>query len=91
MCGVVLQRTKAEQGLFLCYETPKICPKMNVLVSCEIHLPRKKIVEEKPPKAVVGVVVVRYLSDLFTRNRGDAADDVQLRNLRCLTKHQNHA
>jgi hypothetical protein len=37
-------------------------------------------VEEKPPKAVVGVVVIRYLSDLFTENRGDA--DIQvMRNL----------
>ena len=63
---------------------------MKVLVSCEIHPHEKKIVEEKPPKAVVGVVVVRYLSALFTTKRGKAADDAQLSNLRCLTKHRNH-
>ena len=42
--------------------------------------PRKKIVEEKPPKAVVGVVVVRYLSDLFTENESDVEIQV-MRNL----------
>ena len=64
---------------------------MEQTVSCELHPHEKKIVEEKPPKAVVGVVVVCYLSALFTGNGGNAADEVQLRNLRCLTKHQNHA
>jgi hypothetical protein len=32
-------------------------------------------VEEKPPKAVVGVVVVRYLSALFTAKQAETADD----------------
>jgi hypothetical protein len=46
-------------------------------------------VEEKPPKAVVGVVVVRYLSALFTAKRVKTANQV-MRNFRsCLTEHEN--
>ena len=62
---------------------------MKVLVSCKLHPNEKKIVEEKPPKAVVGVVVVRYLSALFTAKQAKMANQV-MRNFRsCLTEHEN--
>jgi hypothetical protein len=75
LCGVVLQKTKAVQRLCSFVQMPKISPKTDVLVSCELHPPRKKIVEEKPPKAVVGVVVIHYLSAFFTAKRAKTADD----------------
>lgn len=62
---------------------------MKQTVSCKLHPYEKKIVEEKPPKAVVGVVVVRYLSALFTANRAKTANQV-IHNFRsCLTEHEN--
>ena len=84
-----MQRTKAEQSLCSFVQMPKIIPKTDVLVSCELHPPRKKNVEEKPPKAVVGVVVIRYLSALFTTKLAETANQVMYNFRSCLTEHEN--